>query len=86
MKGTDLKNWRKGHNYNQETLMLELGIKSRQTISTWENSEEELPQILKLALLALEHYPPSRRFHGRQMNAAERKHLAQLEHSSKVTD
>lgn len=82
MKGTDLKAWRKEHSYNQETLMLELGIKSRQTISTWENSEDELPQILNLALMALAHYPASRRFHGKQMSAADRKRLAQLERSS----
>ena len=84
MYGGSLKEWRKRNNYNQDTLMLELGIKSRQTISTWENSEDELPRMLKLALLALEHYPDCRTYHGKPMNAVERKRLAQMERSQSI--
>ena len=60
MQGVDLKAWRKRYEYSQDTLMKELGIQSRQTISTWENGDKELPRILELALMALENIPESR--------------------------
>lgn len=73
MLGIDLKDRRKQLGYNQEYLMKELGIKSRQTISTWENTSESLPRILELALTALENVPECRIWHGKSFSAAQRK-------------
>ena len=55
--GSDLKEWRRRNGRTQEWLRIVLGIKSRQTIIAWEQSEKPLPQTLELALLALEHIP-----------------------------
>ena len=79
MRGTDLREWRKRHRYNQYDLMKELGIQSRQTISTWENSNNELPRMLELALIALENVPDSQNIHGKRASAAERKRRKKLE-------
>ena len=57
LTGRDLKAWRKTNNYTHEQLLSLLGIKSRQTIINWEQSEEVLPRILRLALMALEYLP-----------------------------
>lgn len=75
MRGIDLKERRKRLGYNQEYLMKELGIKSRQTISTWENTSESLPRILELALTALENVPECRNWHGRRASADRRKEM-----------
>ena len=75
MRGIDLKERRKRLGYNQEDLMRELGIKSRQTISTWENTSESLPRILELALTALENIPQCRNLLGKRVSAAQRKEL-----------
>ena len=65
MKGRDLPEWRKRNGYlNQDGLRQELGIKSRATISAWENSEEELPRMIQLALNALEELPHVRSIAG----------------------
>lgn len=65
MNGHDLKHWRKANGYkNQDALQLELGIGSRRTISVWENSENELPRMLELALAALERCPDLRKVSG----------------------
>lgn len=70
----NLKEWRKRHGYSQQSLMLELGIRSRQTISTWDNAKnDELPRMLQLALTALEMIPECRRVTGKQASAAENK-------------
>lgn len=73
MVGADLRKWRKRHGYNQEDLMKELGVQSRQTISTWENSSNKLPRVLELALAALESLPEIRNIHGKAASASERK-------------
>lgn len=75
MRGIDLKDWRKRHRYSQEALMMELGVHSRQTISTWENSPDELPRITQLALWALEEIPEARNVRGTRTSAAERRRL-----------
>ena len=73
MRGVDLKEWRKRHRYNQEALMMELGVHSRQTISTWENSPDELPRIVQLALQALDEIPEARNVGGTRISAAEKR-------------
>ncbi len=57
LTGQDLKAWRKTRNYTHEQLISLLGIKSRQTIINWEQSEDVLPRILRLALMSLEYLP-----------------------------
>jgi hypothetical protein len=67
MKGSELPAWRKRNRYlRQEDLMWELGIKSRGTISAWENSDDDLPRTIELAILALEHLPLVRKIDGKR--------------------
>ena len=61
MDGTQLRNWRIAHGYRQSELMIELGIKSRQTLSAWENDAGEIPRLVELAIQAVEHVPECRR-------------------------
>ena len=63
MKGVDLKHWREANDLTQEHLMRELGIKSRQTITTWEKSEY-IPRIAELAVIALDQIETCRRQTG----------------------
>jgi len=55
--GSDLKDWRRRNGYTQEMLRLALGVGSRQTVISWEKSDEPLSKIIELALLALEYLP-----------------------------
>jgi DNA-binding XRE family transcriptional regulator len=72
MLGTDLPHWRKRNRFTQDTLREALGVKSRQTIITWEKSVDPLPRTTELALLALEHLPEMcRTIDGRRYTAAE---------------
>lgn len=57
MKGTELKEWRKNQEFTQAELVLQLGLKSRQTLISREKSDEDLPRLWELALLALEKVP-----------------------------
>lgn len=57
MKGLELKEWRKNHGFTQEELMFQLGLKSRQTLNSREKSNEDLPRLWELALVALEKAP-----------------------------
>jgi DNA-binding XRE family transcriptional regulator len=57
IRGVELKDWRKRNGYTQEMLRMALGIGSRQTVISWEQSEEPLAPIVELALMALEHLP-----------------------------
>jgi transcriptional regulator with XRE-family HTH domain len=59
MKGSDLVQWRHRQGYSQEDLMNELD-KSRQTVSTWERPDANVPRLVELALVALEHHPDCR--------------------------
>ncbi|MFQ3456466.1 hypothetical protein PMN64_24600 [Bradyrhizobium sp. UFLA01-814] len=61
MLGTELPEWRSRNRFTQDTLRMALGIKSRQTIITWEKSTEPLPRLVELALLALERFPEERK-------------------------
>jgi DNA-binding XRE family transcriptional regulator len=61
MLGTELPEWRNRNRFTQDTLRMALGIKSRQTIITWEKSAEPLPRLVELALLALERFPDERK-------------------------
>lgn len=72
MIGNELAAWRKRNGYvSQAALQEELGVKSRGTISAWENSDEPLPRTLALALAALERLPELRRVAGSRTSAAE---------------
>lgn len=71
MNGADLKSWRKANGYkSQAALQLELKLGSRTTLSSWENSEDELPRILILALMALERCPDLRLVTGERKSGA----------------
>jgi DNA-binding XRE family transcriptional regulator len=61
MLGTELPEWRKRNSFTQDTLRIALGIRSRQTIITWEKSTQPLPKLVELALFALEHFPDQRK-------------------------
>jgi DNA-binding XRE family transcriptional regulator len=61
MLGTELPQWRAKNRFTQDTLRMALGVKSRQTIITWEKSTEPLPRLVELALLALERFPDERK-------------------------
>jgi DNA-binding XRE family transcriptional regulator len=50
MLGTELSKWRAKNRFTQDTLRIALGIRSRQTIITWEKSTEPLPRLVQLAL------------------------------------
>jgi DNA-binding XRE family transcriptional regulator len=72
MLGTELPEWRKRNRFTQDTLRDALGVKSRQTIITWEKSAGSLPRTVELALLALEHLPEKcRTVDGHRYTAAE---------------
>jgi hypothetical protein len=71
MLGTELPGWRKRNRFTQNTLRMALGLGSRQTIITWEKSNEKLPRMVELALLALEHLPDQRGSDGYAFSAAE---------------
>lgn len=72
MLGTELPHWRKCNRFTQDTLREALGVKSRQTIITWEKSEAPLPRTIELALLALEYLPEKcRKIDGHRFTAAE---------------
>ena len=60
MLGTELPDWRKRNSFTQDTLRIALGIRSRQTIITWEKSTAPLPRLVELALFALENFPEQR--------------------------
>lgn len=60
MLGIELPQWRQRNRFTQDTLRIALGVKSRQTIITWEKSTEPLPRLVELALLALENFPEER--------------------------
>jgi transcriptional regulator with XRE-family HTH domain len=64
MLGTELPEWRKRNRFTQDSLRLALGVKSRQTIITWEKSTDLLPRLVQLALLALERFPEERNADG----------------------
>src|SRR4051812_42202505 len=53
MRGSELKLWRTTRGWKQTDLMQELGVSSRQTLSTWETSEK-VPRIVELAVIALD--------------------------------
>ena len=63
MRGKELAAWRERMGFSQLDLMKELGVKSRQTISSWENSDA-VPRIVELAVISLERDPGLRLFAG----------------------
>ena len=73
MRGRELTDWRKRNGYDQKALMRELGIRSRQTVSKWENSGEAVPRTVELALIALEKFPECRNIAGHVATSRERR-------------
>jgi DNA-binding XRE family transcriptional regulator len=78
MTGTELPEWRQRNRFTQDTLRIALGVKSRQTIITWEKSTERLPRIVELALLALERFPEERKVTALATVPKNRSHAAEL--------
>jgi transcriptional regulator with XRE-family HTH domain len=74
MLGTELPEWRKRNRFTQDTLRIALGVKSRQTIITWEKSQEPLSKLVRLALLALERIPEARLADGYRFPNAQAVH------------
>lgn len=72
MRGDDLRRWREQVGMTQRDLMVELDVASRQTIVTWEKSEN-LPRVVELAIFALDQIEPCRNRSGlsTQFNALE---------------
>jgi len=56
MTGSELARRRKQLGYNQDRFIRELGVGSRQTLSSWENADD-IPRLVVLALYALERCP-----------------------------
>lgn len=79
MQGSDVVAWRKRHGYNQDQLLRELGVKSRQTLSKWENSDGPIPRLVELALLALERIPECRESRGEPISRSEQLQYSPLE-------
>lgn len=71
MTGEELVAWRRRNGYSQEQLMRELDVKSRQTISSWEKSGNQVERTVELALIALERDPMLRRIAGKKASARE---------------
>jgi DNA-binding XRE family transcriptional regulator len=70
--GCELREWRRRNRYTQEMLRMALNIGSRQTIVSWEQSEQPLSVLVELALLALEHLPEKCSLvAGRRLTASE---------------
>ena len=70
MNGREWAVWRRQLGYSQHAVMQELGINSRQTISTWENADE-VPRLAVLALHAIEHHPECRNVIGQRISFSE---------------
>lgn len=73
LNGPELRRRRNRLGYTQEAFMIELGVKSRQTLISWEKSDAELPRLVQLAVVALEELPDYRSVHGKKATALERK-------------
>jgi hypothetical protein len=71
MIGSELRDWRKRNRFTQDMLRGALGLGSRQTIISWEKSEEKIPRMVELALLALEHVPGCRNIDGHRYSVQE---------------
>jgi len=69
MTGADLTAWRVRNGFSQKQLQIELGVKSRGTISAWENSSKPLTRTVELALAALEQLPELRNSTGKAETA-----------------
>ena len=70
MTGEELAAWRHAHGYSQAELMAELDVKSRQTMSSWEQPGREVPRLVELAVLALALDPSCRRRAGKRASSA----------------
>ena len=81
MNGSELRQRRKQLGFTQRDFLNEIGVRSRQTLLTWESSDAKLPRWVELAVLALEKLPECRLenmpespgYTGKGATAAERK-------------
>ncbi len=73
MKGPELRQRRERLGYTQRGFLKEIGVRSRQTLITWEKSDAKLPRLVELAVLALENLPECRQQIGKRATTAERK-------------
>jgi transcriptional regulator with XRE-family HTH domain len=71
MRGEELVAWRRRNGFTQAQLMVELGVKSRQTMSAWEKLGREVPRLAELALMTLEREPAVRVIHGKKATPAQ---------------
>ena len=77
MKGPELKIWRETNGFTQAALSEAIGI-SRQTISAWERSDDELPKVV---VLALRYLASIEAVAGRRMSAPEYRELRNRPHN-----
>ncbi len=63
MTGAELRTWRSRIGWTQTDLMIELEIKSRQTMSAWERAEK-IPRVVELAIIALDQIEAARNRSG----------------------
>ena len=73
IQGPDLVLWRERNDDSRAELMVELDMGSRQTVSSRENSEGNLPRLVELALHALASDPICRRRAGKKASAKEKR-------------
>jgi transcriptional regulator with XRE-family HTH domain len=66
MVGADVKAWRARTGYSQKELQLELGLRSRTSISNLENQARPISRSVELALAALEIAPLLRLTDGKE--------------------
>jgi DNA-binding XRE family transcriptional regulator len=71
MLGSELREWRRRNRFTQDMLRMALDLGSRQTVISWEKSDERIPRIIELALMALEHLPQCRVVDGHRYTALE---------------
>jgi transcriptional regulator with XRE-family HTH domain len=68
--GKDVKAWRHRTGYTQKELQLELGFKSRASVSSLENRVTRIDRSVELALAALEIAPLLRLHIGNERSSA----------------
>ena len=72
MNGSELRDQRRRLGFTQDDLISELGIRSRQTLISWEKSDGELPRLVELAMLPQERIPECHQKAGKKTPARDR--------------
>lgn len=73
MRGAELAKLRKEMGFTQSDLMEELGVASRQTISSWEKPGRDVPRLVELAVIALRDVPKCRIRYGKKATRREQR-------------